>query len=128
MGYIVRSSTVYKVNIQQGFQAPPEKTFGPSNLPKTPFQKVFARFWYIYIIDIFRLKYPRPKLQLDNVTLSETNSSPLKLGHPKTKNIIFQASVCKLLVSGRVYRPGHPTLPPLPTHPTHPALTRPSPA
>ena len=37
-------------------------------------------------------------------TLLETNSSPLKIGHPKRK-LVFQPSTfrCKPLVSGRVY-------------------------
>ena len=37
------------------------------------------------------------------VTLPETNSSPLKIGHPKRK-VVFQSSIfrCELLVSGRV--------------------------
>ena len=37
------------------------------------------------------------------VTLPETNSSPLQIGHPNRK-LVFQSSIfrCELLVSGRV--------------------------
>ena len=50
---------------------------------------------------------PAQKVANTRYTLPKTNSSPLKIGHPKRK-IVFQPSIfrCELLVSGRVFLVG----------------------
>ncbi len=63
--------------------------------------------WWFGDSPVIKLVLLYPKLSfiwLGGGTLPETNSSPLKIGHPKRK-LAFPSSIfrCELLVSGRVF-------------------------